>query len=129
MNAITLKALFCISGVAVAGKDNVLRLPKGFFSLEWRIAKDSLSIGMGPFSRLVFDQQDAEKFARPCNLQEQGARRASRDGATESGLGFLPEPEELVWDGIFLQINGDDVFLEEFADGGVDNAGGGEMRR
>ena len=30
-------------------KDNVLRLPKGFFSLEWRIAKDSLSIGMGPF--------------------------------------------------------------------------------
>ena len=30
-------------------KDNVLCLPKGFFSLEWRIAKDSLSIGMGPF--------------------------------------------------------------------------------
>lgn len=36
-----------------------------------------------------------------------------------------PEPEELVGDGIFLQINGDDVFLEEFADGGIDNAGGG----
>lgn len=30
-------------------KDNVLRLPKRFFELEWRIAKDSLAIGMGPF--------------------------------------------------------------------------------
>ena len=38
-----------------------------------------------------------------------------------------PEPEELVGDGIFLQINGDDVFLEEFADGGVDNAGRGKL--
>ncbi len=30
-------------------KDNVLRLPKTFFGFDWRIAKDSLSIGMGPF--------------------------------------------------------------------------------
>ncbi len=30
-------------------KDNVLRLPRGFFELDWRIAKDSLAIGMGPF--------------------------------------------------------------------------------
>ncbi len=30
-------------------KDNVLRLPRRFFELEWRIAKDSLAIGMGPF--------------------------------------------------------------------------------
>ena len=30
-------------------KDNVLRLPKRFFELDWRIAKDSLAIGMGPF--------------------------------------------------------------------------------
>ena len=30
-------------------KDNVLRLPKGIFGLDWRIAKDSLTIGMGPF--------------------------------------------------------------------------------
>ena len=30
-------------------KDNVLRLPKGIFALDWRIAKDSLAIGMGPF--------------------------------------------------------------------------------
>ena len=30
-------------------KDNVPHLPKKVFSLEWRIAKDSLSIGMGPF--------------------------------------------------------------------------------
>lgn len=30
-------------------KDNLLHLPKGFFGLDWRIAKDSLAIGMGPF--------------------------------------------------------------------------------
>ena len=30
-------------------KDNLLRLPKGIFGLDWRIAKDSLAIGMGPF--------------------------------------------------------------------------------
>ena len=30
-------------------KDNVPHLPKRVFSLDWRIAKDSLSIGMGPF--------------------------------------------------------------------------------
>ncbi len=30
-------------------KDNLLRLPKGIFDLDWRIAKDSLAIGMGPF--------------------------------------------------------------------------------
>ena len=30
-------------------KDNLLRLPKGVFDLDWRIAKDSLAIGMGPF--------------------------------------------------------------------------------
>ena len=30
-------------------KDNLLRIPKGIFELDWRIAKDSLSIGMGPF--------------------------------------------------------------------------------
>lgn len=30
-------------------KDNVLRLPKRGFELDWRIAKDSLAIGMGPF--------------------------------------------------------------------------------
>ena len=30
-------------------KDNVPHLPKKVFSLDWRIAKDSLSIGMGPF--------------------------------------------------------------------------------
>lgn len=30
-------------------KDNLLHLPKGVFSLDWRIAKDSLAIGMGPF--------------------------------------------------------------------------------
>lgn len=30
-------------------KDNMLRLPKRVFELDWRIAKDSLSIGLGPF--------------------------------------------------------------------------------
>jgi putative MATE family efflux protein len=30
-------------------KDNVMRLPKGVFALDLRIAKDSLAIGMGPF--------------------------------------------------------------------------------
>ena len=30
-------------------KDSVLRLPKGVFALDWRIAKDSLAIGLGPF--------------------------------------------------------------------------------
>ena len=30
-------------------KENVLHLPKKVFALDWRIAKDSLSIGMGPF--------------------------------------------------------------------------------
>ncbi len=30
-------------------KDNLLHLPKRVFELDWRIAKDSLSIGMGPF--------------------------------------------------------------------------------
>lgn len=30
-------------------KDNVLHLPPKFFELDWRIAKDSLAIGMGPF--------------------------------------------------------------------------------
>ena len=30
-------------------KDNILRHPKGVFALDWRIAKDSLAIGMGPF--------------------------------------------------------------------------------
>ncbi len=30
-------------------KDNVPHLPKKIFALDWRIAKDSLSIGMGPF--------------------------------------------------------------------------------
>jgi Na+-driven multidrug efflux pump len=30
-------------------KDSLLRLPKGIFGLDWRIAKDSLAIGMGPF--------------------------------------------------------------------------------
>ena len=30
-------------------KDNVLHLPKKVFELDWRIAKDSLAIGMGPF--------------------------------------------------------------------------------
>ena len=30
-------------------KDNILTLPKGVFALDWRIAKDSLAIGMGPF--------------------------------------------------------------------------------
>ena len=30
-------------------KDNVLRLPRKVFALDWRIAKDSLAIGMGPF--------------------------------------------------------------------------------
>lgn len=30
-------------------KDNILRFPKGIFELDWRIAKDSLEIGMGPF--------------------------------------------------------------------------------
>ncbi|MCR5133831.1 MAG: MATE family efflux transporter [Bacteroidales bacterium] len=30
-------------------KDNLLHLPKGIFALDWRIAKDSLSIGLGPF--------------------------------------------------------------------------------
>ena len=30
-------------------KDNVPHLPKKVFALDWRIAKDSLSIGMGPF--------------------------------------------------------------------------------
>lgn len=30
-------------------KDNVMRLPKRIFELNWRIAKDSLAIGMGPF--------------------------------------------------------------------------------
>lgn len=30
-------------------KGNVLCLPKRFFELDWRIAKDSLAIGMGPF--------------------------------------------------------------------------------
>ena len=30
-------------------KDNILRLPKGILALDWRIAKDSLAIGMGPF--------------------------------------------------------------------------------
>ncbi|MBQ6287139.1 MAG: MATE family efflux transporter [Bacteroidales bacterium] len=30
-------------------KDNLLRLPKQVFALDWRIAKDSLAIGMGPF--------------------------------------------------------------------------------
>ncbi len=41
-----------------------------------------------------------------------------------SSIIVLPiDPEELIRDGIFLQVNGDDVFLQEFADGGVDNAG------
>ncbi len=30
-------------------KGNTLRLPRRFFELDWRIAKDSLAIGMGPF--------------------------------------------------------------------------------
>lgn len=30
-------------------KENFLRLPKGIFGLDWRIAKDSMAIGMGPF--------------------------------------------------------------------------------
>ncbi len=30
-------------------KDNLLRLPERIFGLDWRIAKDSLSIGLGPF--------------------------------------------------------------------------------
>ncbi len=30
-------------------KDNVMRLPRKVFELDWRIAKDSLAIGMGPF--------------------------------------------------------------------------------
>ncbi|MBR1927819.1 MAG: MATE family efflux transporter [Bacteroidales bacterium] len=30
-------------------KDNLLRLPKRVFELDWRIAKDSLAIGLGPF--------------------------------------------------------------------------------
>jgi putative MATE family efflux protein len=30
-------------------KNNFLHLPKRFFSLDWRIAKDALAIGMGPF--------------------------------------------------------------------------------
>ena len=30
-------------------KDNVMHLPKKVFELDWRIAKDSLAIGMGPF--------------------------------------------------------------------------------
>lgn len=30
-------------------KDNYLHLPKGVFQFEWRIAKDALAIGMGPF--------------------------------------------------------------------------------
>ena len=30
-------------------KDSVLQLPKGIFGLDWRIAKDSLAIGLGPF--------------------------------------------------------------------------------
>ena len=30
-------------------KDSLLHLPKGIFGLDWRIAKDSLAIGMGPF--------------------------------------------------------------------------------
>lgn len=30
-------------------KDNFLHFPKGVFGLDWRVAKDSLAIGMGPF--------------------------------------------------------------------------------
>lgn len=30
-------------------KDNLLHLPKWIFDLDWRIARDSLAIGMGPF--------------------------------------------------------------------------------
>ena len=30
-------------------KDNFLHFPKGLFALDWRIAKSSLAIGMGPF--------------------------------------------------------------------------------
>ena len=30
-------------------RDNFLHFPKGIFGLDWRVAKDSLSIGMGPF--------------------------------------------------------------------------------
>lgn len=30
-------------------KDNVLHLPDTFFELDWRIAQDSLAIGLGPF--------------------------------------------------------------------------------
>ncbi len=30
-------------------KDNFLHLPPGIFALDWRIAKESLAIGMGPF--------------------------------------------------------------------------------
>ena len=30
-------------------KENLLHLPKKVFALDWRIAKDSLSIGLGPF--------------------------------------------------------------------------------
>ena len=30
-------------------KDNIMRLPKKVFELDWRIAKDSLAIGLGPF--------------------------------------------------------------------------------
>ena len=31
------------------GKNDTLRLPRKVFELDWRIAKDSLAIGMGPF--------------------------------------------------------------------------------
>ncbi len=39
----------CYSLYYFTRKDNVLHLPKNVFGLDWRIAKDSLSIGMGPF--------------------------------------------------------------------------------
>ena len=39
----------CIEMWYFTRKDNILRLPKGILALDWRIAKDSLAIGMGPF--------------------------------------------------------------------------------
>lgn len=36
-----------------------------------------------------------------------------------------PKPEELIGDGIFLEIYGDDVLFQEFTEGGVDHTGGG----
>ena len=88
-------------------KDNVLRLPKRGFELDWRIAKDSLAIGMGPFLMnsascivTMFINQQLLKYGGDLAIwyrqQDQLSVRHDRDGiqpgdAADRGLLFRGE--------------------------------------